>query len=103
MIHESRCPYKTALFFSPFRINTPLPVKGFLNDKVVFMGAAHRSELNTVEDQGFLCLKGFPKKVPRSTKEKVRYIYDIPMDEIATDVESCIGIPEGVIEGLSRN
>jgi len=25
------------------------------------------------------------------------------MDEIGTDVESCIGIPEGVIEGLSRN
>jgi len=50
-----------------------------------------------------VCLEGFPKRVPRSTKEKVRYICDIPMDEIGTDVESCIGIPEGVIEGLSRN
>jgi hypothetical protein len=63
----------------------------------------HRQDLYKVEDQRFLGPEGFSAKVQRTANEKVRYIYDIPMAEIAVGVEKYFGISAILIGGLSRN
>jgi len=67
------------------------------------LGDGHQSEFYRVEDQRFLGSEGFSDSIERNAREKVEYIYDIPMGEIMTGVETCFGIPGGVIGGASRN
>jgi chromosomal replication initiation ATPase DnaA len=47
--------------------------------------------------------EGFSEGLQRAAKEKVKYIYDIPMGEIVDGIEKYFGIAAGLIRGLSRN
>lgn len=67
------------------------------------IAAGHRQDLYKVEDQRFLGPEGFSGRVQCAAKEKVRYIYDIPMAEIVVGVEKYFGIGADLIGGLSRN
>jgi REP element-mobilizing transposase RayT len=65
------------------------------------IGDGHLSGLYKVEDQRFLGSEVFLERIPR--EEKVRYCYDIRIEEIVKGVGLYFGIPEGLITGLSRN
>ena len=67
------------------------------------IAVGHRQDFYKVEDQRFLGSEGFSERAQRGAKEKIRYIYDIPMGEIVVGVEKCFGIGGGLIGGLSRN
>jgi REP element-mobilizing transposase RayT len=67
------------------------------------MAEGHRQDLYKVEDQRFLGPEGFLEGIKRGEKEKVRYFYDLSMEEIVSGVEGVFGIAAGLIGGLTRN
>jgi hypothetical protein len=67
------------------------------------MGQGHRDDLYELKDQRFLGPNEFVDDVHHRVKEEWPRVYDIPIQEIVSVVESMLGIAEGGLYGFRRS
>ena len=67
------------------------------------MGQGHREDFYELKDQRFLGEEEFVDTVHRQLNEEPPLVYDISLDQIASEVSSALHLPTDLLYTLTRN
>jgi REP element-mobilizing transposase RayT len=67
------------------------------------LGQGHRDDFYKLKDQRFLGPNEFVDDVHHRVKEEPSLVYDIPIEELVSAVESTLGIAKGILYSFTRS
>jgi putative transposase len=91
------------LLFAQFSLNKKVAMRQYERFVKGRMGQGHREDFYELKDQRFLGEEEFVDNVHRQLNEEPLFVYDISLEQIASEVSSALHLPTDLLYSLTRN